>query len=417
VAGEKILVIDDSAEIRTFLGDDILGPEGYSVISARDGQEGLLRALRERPDLILLDVNMPRMTGMQVLEKLRDARYEWPVILMTFHGSENVAVQAFRLGVRDYIRKPFEAEEVLASVDRALVEAKLRREREELLKRLEASNQLLNRKVTELATLYAIGQAVTSLLDLEKLLNRVVEASVYLCRADEGMLYLIDEKSGQLYMTAAQSMGERAARGLRLRVSDQLAQQVIQTGQPAIVTSETLGTMQKIKTGYLVHSLLDVPLKVKDRVIGVLSVVNRTRARNFARDDMTRLSAMANYAAIAIDNARLYQATRRLVTAEVLNDTVVTISHYVNNPLTTLMVNADRLTQAKKEGKIADGDDLIAQATRLTEMKVEEISAVLAILHDLASPQFVTYVDDIKMLDIEAKVRERLQFIKEKYKV
>lgn len=417
MAGEKILVIDDSAEIRTFLGDDILGPEGYSVSTARDGQEGLLRALRERPDLILLDVNMPRMTGMQVLEKLRDARYEWPVILMTFHGSENVAVQAFRLGVRDYIRKPFEAEEVLASVDRALVEAKLRREREELLKRLEVSNQLLNRKVTELATLYAIGQAVTSLLDLEKLLNRVVEASVYLCRADEGMLYLIEEKTGQLYMTAAQSMGEKAARGLRLRVSDQLALQVIQTGQPAIVTSETLGTLQKIKTGYLVHSLLDVPLKVKDRVIGVLSVVNRARARNFARDDMTRLSAMANYAAIAIDNARLYQATRRLVTAEVLNDTVVTISHYVNNPLTTLMVNADRLTQAKKEGKIADGDDLIAQATRLTEMKVEEISAVLAILHDLASPQFVTYVDDIKMLDIEAKVRERLQFIKEKYKV
>jgi len=409
-------VIDDNAEIRRILHDMILGPRGYDVSTANDGREGLERALREQPDLILTDVEMPNMSGLEVLEKLREAEYKWPVILMTFHSTETVAIKAIHLGARDYIRKPFEVEEVLRRVERVLVESRLRREREELLKRLESANRQLNRKVAELHTLYAIGQAVTSVLDLDKLLSRVVEAAVYLCRAEEGTLYLIDEESGELYMTAQQGIGEKAARGVRLPVSDSLVGQVIHAGKPAIVTSKTLNPELKILTGYLVHSLVNVPLQVKDQVIGVLSVANRIHRRDFTRDDMTRLQGLANYAAVAIDNARLYEATRKVIAAEVLNNAAVTISHYINNPLMALMMSVDRLVQARKEGASADWDDMLTEAARLTEMKVEEISAVISILRDLASPQFVTYMDNIKMIDIEAKVQERLRYIREKYR-
>ena len=417
MAGERVLVIDDSPDIREFLRDAILGPQGYNVTTARDGQEGLTRVMQERPDLVLLDVMMPRMTGIEVLEKLREARYEWPVILMTFYGSENVAVQAFRLGVRDYIRKPFDVKQVLACVDRALVEGRLRREKEELLKRLEVSNRQLNRKVAELTTLQAIGRAVTSLLDLEKLLNRVLEASVYLCRADEGMIYLLDEKSDALYMAAAQGIGAKAAHGLKLRVSDSLVREVIRTCRPAIRTSKSHRVGFEPQAGYTAYSSVNAPLRVKDQCIGVLSVINRVHARNFTRDDVNRLSALANYAAIAIENARLYQATRKVAAVEMLNNTVVTISHYINNPLMTLAANADRLARAGREGKLIDSEGLVAAITRSTEMKVEEIAAVIAILHDLASPQFVPYMDNFKMLDIGAKVEERLRHIKEQYKV
>jgi two-component system NtrC family sensor kinase len=420
MAGERILVIDDSQRIRSALREAILEPEGYRVLTAHDGQQGLERALRERPDLILLDVNMPRMTGLQFIEKLQEARYEWPVILMTSHGSEETAVQAFRLGVRDYIRKPFSIEEVLSRVHRALVESRLRREREELLKRLEASNRQLKRRVDDLTTLYAIGQAVTSLLDLDSVLSRVVEASVYLCRADEGVLYLTDESTGELYMTAAQSLGEKVAHGLRLRVVDRLANQVIHTGKPMLLGSKILRSRLRGQTGYLVHSLLSVPLRFKGRTIGVLCVVNRARTHDFTPDDVNRLTAIANYAAIAIENARLLDVTRETAAsearAEMLNNTVVTVSHYVNNPLMSLMMKADRLVQAKREGKLLESGDLVAETARFTEMKVEEIKAVLTILRDLTSPQVVTYIDNIKMLDIEALVQERLAYIKRKYR-
>ncbi len=412
MAGERILVIDDSQDIRDILRDLILGPRGYKVITANDGRAGLDMALRERPDLILMDVNMPNMTGLEVLEKLREAKYNLPVVLMTFHGSESIAVQAFRLGVHDYIRKPFEVEEVLTVVNRALIESRLRREREELLKRLEMTNRQLKRRLTDLGTLYAIGQAVTSLLDLDKLLNRVVEASVYLCRADEGMLYLVDKESGDLYMTAAQGVGEKTAHRLRVRAGGNFVRETLRTGKPVILTSQK---RLKVTTGYLVHSLINVPLKVKGETIGVLSVTNRVRRRDFTGDDVARLTALANYAAIAIENARLYQETRKVVAAEVLNNTIVTISHYINNPLMALTVSMDRLRQACKKKQLDDPSGLVVETVRFTEMKVEEIASVIAILRDMASPQLITYMDDIKMLDIETKVKEQLQRIEAKY--
>ena len=415
MARERVLIIDDNADIRSFLQDMILGPRGYVVTTATDGQSGLELALTQQPDLILLDVNMPRMTGLEVLEALVEHDFSGPVILMTFYGSENIAVQAFRLGVRDYVRKPFEVEEVLAAIDRALTESRLRRERERLMRQLAATNQQLQRRVTELGALYAIGQSVAAVLDLEKLLNRVVEAAVYLTRADDGGLFLIDEKSGELYLTAAQGFGKAQAQGMRLHVDDSLIGQVVKSGTPLRASTATGEIDLKVKTDYLVRSLLYVPLKVKDRVIGALGVANRVRDQTFTQDDQFRLSALADYAAIAIENARLYEATQEIVAAEVLKQTVVTLSHYINNPLAALSMSAQTLALAVKEGRVQGGGEIIARSVLFTEMKVEEISAVLSILQDLVSPRSTTYLGSIKMIDVEQQVKKRLDQIRKKY--
>jgi two-component system NtrC family sensor kinase len=415
VAGERILIVDDNQRMRSALRQ-ALESEGYRVLIARDGRAGLERILKERPDIVLLDVNMPRMTGLEVLAKLQEAQYEWPVILMTLHGSEDVAAKALRLGARDYLRKPLKIEEALSCVSRVLVESRLRRERAELLKRLEDSNRMLQRRVNEQAALSAIGQAVTSVMDLEGVLNRAVEAAVYLCQSDEGVLYLADEKSGELYLTAAQSLGEKAAHGLHLRVVDRLAMHVLETGKPLLLTHEVLKSRLSGQTGYLVHSLLNVPLKAKGRAIGVLGVVNRARARDFVQDDMVRLQAIADYAAIAVENALLLKNTRNTATAQMLNKTVVTVSHYINTPLMALMMKADHLVQEREKGALIDSEGLVSEMARFTEMKVQEIKAVLTVLSDLASPQMITYIDNIQMLDIGAKVQERLARIKAQYK-
>jgi two-component system NtrC family sensor kinase len=415
VAGERILVVDDSQRIRSALRQVILEPAGYRVLTAHDGREGLERALRERPDLTLLDVSMPRMSGLEVLEALHQAHYKWPVILMTLHGSEDIAAQALRLGARDYLRKPFKVEDVLACVRRALVESQLLRDREALLERLESANRLLQRQVNDLTALAAIGQAVTSVMDLDSVLSRVVEASVYLCRADEGVLYLADEESGELYMTAAQSLGEKVARGLRLRVADRLAKHVLEKGKPILLTQDALKSRLRGETGYLVHSVLSVPLESKTRVIGVLCLVNRVRKKDFVREDMARLWAIANYAAIAVENARLLNTTRNVAIAEMLNNTVVAVSRYINSPLMALMIKADRLVQAQEEGSLIDTKGLVSELAHLTETKVREIRAMLTVLRDLASPQVIANIENIQTLDIDARVQERLAQIRAQY--
>ncbi len=148
MAHETILIVDDSAEMVQFLKEYVLAPQGYQVIAASDGARGLQFAVRDAPDLILLDMSMPRMSGMQMLAALRETDCQAPVIFMTLHGSESVAVEAFRLGVRDYLAKPFTAEEAQQAVERALAETRLAREKAELTRNLIAAETARQTVVT-----------------------------------------------------------------------------------------------------------------------------------------------------------------------------------------------------------------------------------------------------------------------------
>jgi CheY-like chemotaxis protein/ketosteroid isomerase-like protein len=120
MAHETILVVDDSCEFVQALKEYILGPLGYNVIHAPDGQSGLDMGITHNPDLIMLDMNLPHMTGLEMLTALRQNDCQIPVIFMTMQGSENIAVEAFRLGVCDYLIKPFTTEEVQRAMNRAL---------------------------------------------------------------------------------------------------------------------------------------------------------------------------------------------------------------------------------------------------------------------------------------------------------
>jgi signal transduction protein with GAF and PtsI domain len=179
----------------------------------------------------------------------------------------------------------------------------------------------------------------------------------------------------------------------------------------------------RVQTGYLVYSLLSVPLKTRGQTIGVLCIVNKARLQDFTQDDVGRLSAVASYAAIAIENGRLVEATRKDAVADMLDKTVATVAHYINNPLMSLMVKADGLVLAKQRGELVeaeaqdtpDSPGAIDDMARFTERKVQEIKAVLTILSDLTSPRIVTNLDDIQMLDIDARVRERLRQIQTQY--
>jgi signal transduction histidine kinase/DNA-binding response OmpR family regulator len=303
MTGERVLVVDDSTDSIEYTVGYILKPNGYVVSTARDGLDGLNKARNERPDLILLDLNLPKMDGIEVLEALRQDHLQIPVILMTFHGSETLAATAFRLGIRDYILKPFQAEEMVDAIERALTEVRLRRERDELMAKLVKANQALEQRVRELNTLFSIGKSMTALLDLEKLLARLVEAAVYLTNAEEGSLLLVDEQSDELYMMAAQGFDEHMARSFRIRVEDSLAGAVIQRGEPIVLAGEEA---RRIKTAYLVKSLIYVPLKIRNRVIGVLGVDNRQSHQPFTRHDVRLLSVLAGYAAIVLENAHLF---------------------------------------------------------------------------------------------------------------
>jgi two-component system KDP operon response regulator KdpE len=113
-----ILVVDDESQIRRVLRAT-LSSNGYNVIEAKDGQEAIEIVIREHPDLILLDVSMPDMSGLEVCSKIRSS-YEGPIIMVTVRNSERDKIVALDAGADDYVVKPFATGELLARIRAAL---------------------------------------------------------------------------------------------------------------------------------------------------------------------------------------------------------------------------------------------------------------------------------------------------------
>src|SRR5919201_7076795 len=111
----RVLVIDDEAGIRDSLRMT-LEYQGYEFIGAATGQEGLALAEREAPEVVFLDIKMPGMDGMEVLERLRTMNENLPVIVITGHGTGQTGFEAHEKGAFDFIEKPFASDRVLVSV-------------------------------------------------------------------------------------------------------------------------------------------------------------------------------------------------------------------------------------------------------------------------------------------------------------
>ena len=122
----RVLVVDDEEEIRKILSS-ILEKEGFTVITAPDGQQAMEKICFDTPDAVLLDIQMPGLNGMDVLKKIKAIDDNLPVVLVTAYANTHQAVQAMKEGAYDYLAKPFDNNEVVWVTSRALAEGKLRR--------------------------------------------------------------------------------------------------------------------------------------------------------------------------------------------------------------------------------------------------------------------------------------------------
>ena len=120
----KVLIVDDDEGVRFTLAE-VLAEADVDVLEAADGEDGWVSLVRHEPQLVLTDLRMPRLDGLQLLERVRDEGRRVAVVVITAHGSEREAVRAMKLGAYDYLTKPFDVETVLAVVQRATERARL----------------------------------------------------------------------------------------------------------------------------------------------------------------------------------------------------------------------------------------------------------------------------------------------------
>ncbi len=207
----RILIIDDTTvNVQTLV--DILAPENYDILTASDGETGLAKAILEKPDLVLLDLVLPGMMGIEVLEILKREHPELTIVISTAYGSEETVIQAMRRGVNDYIinKRPFDQNEVREVVRRAIAEARLRQENARLTRELASANEQLKEYAANLET------SVTELRDANERLKELdrIKASFFSMISHE-LRHPLTVAKGYLELTETENAANLSEQTLR----------------------------------------------------------------------------------------------------------------------------------------------------------------------------------------------------------
>ncbi len=303
-SGERILIVESDPDISDLIARQALRPLGYNVIIVEGAASAIKNALQTPPDLIIANLNLPDLSGKDLITALTSQGSSAPLVVVAEKGQESDAIQAFRLGAVDALFWPARDAEVVRVVERALNQTREARARHQLSLQLQATNQELQRKVRELTTILAMGKAVVSITDQRQLFDRIVEGALQVSEADLGWLMLRDERTQNFLLTAYRNLPPAWAKKLNQPLDDGVSSLVARSAQTLTIHGTSL---QKFKVASLGKSAAVVPIKVQNEVIGLLIVVLKAD-REIEAVVQALLEAMADFASISLVNARLFRA-------------------------------------------------------------------------------------------------------------
>jgi two-component system NtrC family sensor kinase len=299
-----ILLAITDPNLAALLEKSVLAPVGYDVVLVDEPNTLQTLVKTNPPDLVLISEQFKEASGLELAKGMLKINPSLPAILLASKYNETLLRQSLSIGLSDCLGPPVRSNDVLQAIENSLARKRAILEWSALQSR--RNTNTLQKRLDTLEALQRLGHSMTSSLDLDQVLTSVVDAAVELSGAEEGSLLLLDDNTGELYMRAARKFDEEFVRTFRLPVHDSLPGKVLRTGKPLTLDEKI---PQKIKTSYLVHSLIYVPLKIHGRVIGVLGVDNRKSGSPFPEEHLALMTALADYAAVAIGNARLYADT------------------------------------------------------------------------------------------------------------
>jgi len=410
-ADKPLVLVADDEQNAVVLLRRILEREGFAVESAEDGITTLEKARLLKPDLILLDVQMPRLNGFEVTARLREdpetARI--PVIFVTAAARDASDVaHGFQLGADDYIRKPYDYHELLA---RAISKMRARQ-----------LEDRLQRRNAELEALVRIGAEFNLQLSPLELMERIIRIAVEEFTADYAELLLFDE-TGVPVSYVDTSRGERNPQEVHalLHQDDTVVSHVFKTGAPVLIHEPQRQFAYMASLG--LQSAIASPLHHHGKLTGILIAAHREPA-HFSESDLRMMRLIGEQAALAIRNAQLHAAlqeyaqnlahmvaerTKELRAAQAqliqteklaaLGRLAAGIAHEVNNPLQPILnCLEDTIEDLERDHPIDP------RGLRIAEQEVQRIKGIVSRLLDFARPS----TSEKHPVELAALVREIL---------
>ena len=322
-----ILVVDDDRRVVDLLQIS-LTQNGYKVQTALTGEEGLEAVRRESPDLIILDLRLPKKTGFEVCAALKSSKdtSHIPIVMVSASAEVDARLQGLMHGADDYLTKPFSPKELLIKVRRIFeriektellstknreLETEVAKNREDLLVR----NKELRFQVYSLETLMELTHQLNSSLDLDHTLSTLILSVVGQLRVNSACLFLTDQREDptRLEPYTFKGLKEEQARSICFAYDGPFVRALVPLDGEEI---------QPLRLGQLEHDLdveADVgalfaagltivcPVVMKRRLVAVLAVGEKVSGQEFQANDLEMLRVLSESACMAIENARLYK--------------------------------------------------------------------------------------------------------------
>lgn len=297
MAGERILVVDDDPNIREACME-YLKMNRYSVDESKNGEECLRQLKQDYYQIILTDLMMPGIDGIGVLRAVKKEYPQSDVIIMTAYGTIENAVEAMKIGAYDYITKPFKIDELGILINRCLEKQRLAREVDEL---------------KEVVNLYEVSKAISSLMDLDQLLSRIIKLATDTLGADGGSIMLFDKETGKLIVKAASGRREDMVMGKKLDIGERVAGYAAEKSEIVKIDGNLKDDprFSNLEQFDGIHSGITIPLIRKDKLFGIINVHRTEKKDAFTKKDVDLLSIFAAQSAIAIDNAYLFSTLQQ----------------------------------------------------------------------------------------------------------
>lgn len=311
-----VLVVDDNEAVRVTL-KDLLETLDYTVEVACDGEEGLEKVKASSFDIVLTDIQMPKMPGTELLNHIKDYNPLIPVVMITGYPSLDIAVEAMKKGASDFITKPFKMayiENVLKKLirERQLMEENATLRIEVAQKRtIERLNYKLNHQVKELGALYTISEGIRGNEEPEEVFEKLVDLGLKITEAEKATLFLLDQESTQLHVKTSRGGSANMQLDLLHEVlHNGFSEEIFKAKRPILINHQNKSSGPELNALSLkAHpSALIVPLIIKGEVFGLLTIQQKTTGEDFNQEDLCFLNSLAEKATLSIENNALYDS-------------------------------------------------------------------------------------------------------------
>jgi len=382
-AGEKrfhILLADDNADMRDYVSR--LLSDRYDVLAVADGQAALEAVKKRIPDLVLSDVMMPVLDGFELLRRIRANAQtrEIPVVLLSARAGEEARIEGLEASADDYIVKPFNARELLATVDGHVKSVNIRRQ----------SRQALGQQNKRLGVLWEAAGVLLTNKDPDTMLRELFERIRESLSLDVYFNFMVNEKSEALEIVSWGGLDPETVRSLsRLEFGQAVCGTVALRREPIVATyiQQSNEPMVQLVKGLGLRSYACNPLIAGGKLLGTLSFASRRRD-SFDREEIEFLETISHYVTLAYERLRLIEQLREQDQRK--DEFLATLAHELRNPLAPIRNGVELIRLSK------GNPTTVERATTIMNRQVQ---------------QMVRLVDDL--LDVARISRNRLELRKE----